>query len=213
MDPYTRLTLIAFLLFMARGMTGPLSSIYWRSLGASYLSIGLLGTVMSIVAIGASYIWGRASDRAGQRKGFLLGGLAGLALCFVLLGVTRGADVLFPIYALVALSQAAYDVASLALMGDWLEHRERLGGGDGTVSTGRRMGTYRGLASLGFGLMAFVSGFIADLVSLRVPFLLAAGFFGMAFLMALWVGEPPDAAVGAEFDPEPAARSEPLPRG
>ena len=78
MDPITRLTLITVLLFMARGMTGPLSSLYWRSLGASYLVIGLLGTVTSVTTIGASALWGRASDRRG-RRGFLVGGLAALA--------------------------------------------------------------------------------------------------------------------------------------
>ena len=201
MNPYTRLTIIAFLLFMSRGMTGPLSSIYWRSMGASYLTIGLLGTVTSITAIVFSYLWGRASDRLGQRKIFLLGGLGGLALSYVLLVGVQGTLVLYPIRAFTAVSQAAYDTASLALMGDWLEHRQRersrnsaqagetADGGRGTA--GRRMGTYRGLASLGFGLMAFVSGTIADRFTLRTPFALAAGFLTIALLLGLSVREPP----------------------
>ncbi len=198
MDPYIRLTTIAFLLFMARGMTGPLSSLYWRELGASYLVIGLLGTVTSVVAIAFSYLWGRASDRLGQRKVFLVGGLLGLALCFAMLAGVRGAEVLFPIYAVSAMAQAAYDTASLALMGDWLEHRgrrrQRNGqAGSAGANAGRRMGTYRGLASLGFGLMAFISGSIADRLSLRVPFALGAGFFTVALVLALGVREAPEA--------------------
>jgi MFS family permease len=197
MNPYTRLTIIAFLLFMARGMTGPLSSIYWRSLGASYLVIGLLGTVTSVVSIVFSALWGRASDRLGQRKGFLIGGLVGLALCFAALAGVQGAQVLFPIYAISAMAQAAYDTASLALMGDWLEHRGRQQEGARTGSAGpnagRRMGTYRGLASLGFGLMAFISGSIADWFSLRTPFVLAAGFFTVALVLAVGVREAPEA--------------------
>lgn len=181
-------------------MTGPLSSLYWRSLGASYLVIGLLGTVTSVVAIGASYLWGRASDRLAQRKVFLLGGLGGLAACFALLAAAPTTVVLFPIYALVAVAQAAYDTASLALMGDWLEHRSSQEPRDASrppTGAGRRMGTYRGLASLGFGVMAFLSGSLADRFSLRVPFVLAAGFFAVAFLLALRVHEPPSEAASA----------------
>ncbi|MGC9521794.1 MAG: MFS transporter [Anaerolineae bacterium] len=221
MKPYTRLTVIAFLLFMARGMTGPLSSLYWRSLGASYLAIGLLGTVTSITAIVASYVWGRASDRLGQRRGFLLVGLGGLALCFGLLSAVSGTAVLFPLYAAVAVAQAAYDTASLALMGDWLEveGRRRDGSGQGDrvrpSRSGRRMGIYRGLGSLGFGVTAFVSGSIADALSLRVPFALAACFFVLAFLLAVGVREPPpepSPATGAPSSaPSPAAEARRLP--
>jgi len=192
MDPITRLTLITVLLFMARGMTGPLSSLYWRSLGASYLVIGLLGTVTSVTTIGASALWGRASDRRG-RRGFLVGGLAALAAGFGLVAMAPGAGALFPIYALTAAAQAAYDTASLALMGDWLEHRAHAAGatrGDG----GLRMGTYRGLASLGFGVMAFVSGGLADRLSLRAPFALAAGIYSVAVVLAWAVREPPAVA-------------------
>ena len=123
MNSYTRLTLIGFLLFMARGMTGPLSSLYWRSLGASYVVIGLLGTVTSVTSIVFSYIWGKASDSAGQRRLFLIGGLVGLALSFGLLVGATDAALLFPIHAASAIAQTAYNIASLAMMGDWLEHR------------------------------------------------------------------------------------------
>jgi len=92
------------------------------------------------------------------------------------------------------LAQAAYDTAALALIGDWLEARQ---GTDDGADSGRRMGTYRGLGSLGFGLMAFVSGAIADQLSLRVPFALAAAIFGVAFLLALGVFEPTLGSIGA----------------
>jgi MFS family permease len=87
-----------------------------------------------------------------------------------------------------ALAQAGYGTASLALMGDLLERR--------TKDRGRRMGTFRGLASLGFGLMALISGTIADRTSLRVPFVLAAVYACGAFVVALFVREPePDEPV------------------
>jgi MFS family permease len=205
MNPIRRLTLIVFLLFMARGVTGPLSSLYWRSLGASYLVIGLLGTVTAVVAIVASPLWGRASDRLGKRKLFLVGGLGVLSLCYGLIARANSAAVLFPIQALAVAAQAAYDTASLALIGDWMEHaQKRSGRSDGVGSAGRRIGTYRGLASLGFGAMAFVSGMVADRFSLRTPFLLAGGILAVAFLLSLGVSEAPS----IDADDEDATRSD-----
>lgn len=214
MKPTTRLTLIAFLLFMARGMSGPISSVTWRSLGASYLLIGLLGTMTSLTAIVASPIWGRASDRLGQRRAFLIGGLAALTLGMGLVAVAPGYLWLFPIYAVTAVAQAAYDTGSLALMGDWLEHRGMAASDARGRSSGRRMGTYRGLASLGFGLMAFVSGTVADRLSLRAPFILAAAFMGVGLLLALGAREAPstpssEARGGATSPPDEPATAEP----
>ncbi len=48
----------------------------------------------------------------------------------------------------------------------------------------------RGLGSLGFGLMAFLSGGVADQLSIRVPFLLSAFVLIIAFLLTLKVKEP-----------------------
>lgn len=212
MNSYTRLTLIGFLLFMARGMTGPLSSLYWRSLGASYVVIGLLGTVTSVTSIVFSYIWGKASDSAGQRRLFLIGGLVGLALSFGLLVGATDAALLFPIHAASAIAQTAYNIASLAMMGDWLEQRARQRAASGgeraaDAGSGRRMGTYRGLSSLGFGLMAFISGSIADGFSLRVPYALAAAFHVIALILALGVREAP-ASGGESENRDSVERSE-----
>ena len=80
------------------------------------------------------------------------------------------------------------------------------------------MGTYRGLGSLGFGLMAFISGSIADRLSLRVPFGLAGSFLAVACLLALWIKDPAPARnrvpslrlgknpVSTETQAEPAQR-------
>jgi len=205
MKPTTRLTLIAFLLFMARGMSGPISSVAWRSLGASYLIIGLLGTVTSLTAIVANPLWGRASDRLGQRRVFLIGGIGVLALATAAVALVPGYAWLFPVYVVMSIAQAAYGTASLALMGDWLEHGEAARPGSGSRGTaGRRMGTYRGLASLGFGLMAFVSGSIADRLSLRAPFAIGALFLAIAFVLALRVREPAaEDDVGQEEETHP----------
>jgi MFS family permease len=65
-------------------------------------------------------------------------------------------------------------------MGDVLERRR---------ARGRSMGTYRGLASLGFGLMAFISGAIADRTSLRVPYMLGSGLAAAAFFLSFVINE------------------------
>ena len=109
-------TLIAFILFMSGGMTGPVSSLYAESLGADYVTIGLLGTVTSLTMIASSYVWGRASDAAGQRKGFLAASLATLALSYGLVALVPSYGWLFPVRVLGAFARAGYGTSSLALM-------------------------------------------------------------------------------------------------
>ncbi len=182
MSPVLRMTLITMLLFMSRGMIIPVRSLYTRSLGASYLTIGLLGTVTSLAMIGGNALWGWLSDRLRKRRPILLGGLAALALGFVGIAGVPTAQWLFPLYLWMALAQAAYDTASLALMGDLLEKGGR--------SRGRRMGTYRGLASLAFGIPAFASGELAEIWSLRGPYLIGAGCLAVALVLAIGVRRP-----------------------
>jgi MFS family permease len=182
MNNLARMSIISFVIFMSLGITGPVSSLYVASLGANYAEIGLLGTVTSLTVIIFGYVWGQASDGPGGRKAFLVAGLAARALIEGLVAVAPSYQYLFPLRALGAVAMAAYSTSSLALMGDLLEQR--------TTSRGRRMGIYRGLGSLGFGLMAFVSGSVADRFSLRAPFGLAALLMLVAFLFSLTVKEP-----------------------
>ncbi|MHB1317267.1 MAG: MFS transporter [Anaerolineae bacterium] len=177
-----RLTLIAFLLFMSRGIVGPVSSLYSASLGADYVAIGLLGTLSSLTAVVASAFWGTLSDRIGRRKSILVSGLLLLAVAEVLVATAPSFRYLYAWNVLAALATAAYGTASLALMGDLLEK--------GGETRGLRMGTYRGLASLGFGLMALIAGSVADRLSLSAPFLIAGTLALSAGLVALFVDEP-----------------------
>ena len=177
------MTAIGVILFMSRGITGPINSLYVESLGANYLTIGVLGAVTALTTIVFSYVWGRMSDRRGKRKLFLVGGLASLAFSTGLIAVAPTYVYLFPLNILNATSQAAYAVVSLALMGDILEQSTR--------ARGKQMGIYRGLGSLGFGVLAFFSGSVADRLSLRAPFGLSAGFLLVAVVLALLVEEHP----------------------
>lgn len=177
------MTIIGIILFMSRGIVGPINSLYVESLGANYVMIGVLGAIISLTTIIFSYGWGRLSDRRGKRKLFLVGGLAVLAATSGLMAVAPNYVYLFPLNVLGAAAQAAYAVVSLALMGDLLEQSGN--------ARGRRMGVYRGLGSLGFGVLAFFSGGIADRFSLRAPFGLSAGFLVVTVVLALLVEEDP----------------------
>jgi len=66
---------------------------------------------------------------------------------------------------------------------------------------------------LGFALVAFVAGSIADRTSLRVPFLLQAALMAVAFLLSLGVQEAPRrdqprASTGKEASDQPGAITE-----
>ena len=91
MDNSILITITSFIVFMSTGVTSPVNSLYVESLGASYAMIGLLGTVTSLTTIVFSYLWGRASDRAGQRKAFLILGLVMVALSYALMAVVSRA--------------------------------------------------------------------------------------------------------------------------
>jgi DHA1 family tetracycline resistance protein-like MFS transporter len=182
MSNLTRMTIISFILFMSLGITGPVSSLYYAFLGASYVEIGLLWTVTSLTVIIFGFVWGGASDSLGGRKPFLVTGLAAMALIHGLIAIAPSYHYLFPLRVLSAVAMAAYTTSSLALMGDLLERR--------ATTRGRSIGVYRGLGSLGFGLMAFASGSVADRLSLRAPFGLGALFLLVAVALSLTVQEP-----------------------
>lgn len=182
MSAYALLTLIGFILFMSRGITGPVSSLYAESLGASYVAIGMLGTVSSLTAVAANTFWGGFLDRLARRKAILVLGLVLLAAGDVLIALAPDYRFLYAWYVLNAVAQAAYGTASLALMGDLLDDRAK--------ARGRRVGAYRGMGSLGFGLMALNAGLVADRLSLRAPFGIAGGLVLTAALIALLIKEP-----------------------
>ncbi|MEA3407741.1 MAG: MFS transporter [Chloroflexota bacterium] len=166
MSTLTLLALIGFFLFMSSGIINPIGSLYYEHLGANYVAVGTLSMLASLTGITTSYGWGRLSDHVAGRKVFVVGGLAALAVSYLLMAVAPGYRYLYPLK-VVAAAQAAYGTASLAWIGDVLARQ--------TTNRGRSMGTLRGLGSLGFGMMAFVSGSLSDLTSLRVPFGLAGG--------------------------------------
>ncbi len=177
---YTLITAISFLMFMSRGVI-TLGSVYTRSLGASDVAIGALATITSFMAVIFAYFWGRATDLLQRRKGFLILGLSFMTIDTVLTSLVPNYLYLFPLRIFDAMAQAAYNVASLALMGDILVQQK---GGRGW-----RMGAYRGFASLGFGVMAFLAKYILEATSLRGLYRVSAIFLLASLALAFIVKE------------------------
>ena len=205
------MTIIGFILFMSRGIVGPVSSLYAQELGASYVMLSALGTTTSVLSVIASYMWGRTSDMVGRRKAFMLSGLGLLALEALLTAMiplyghalpgVKPYLWLFPLHLLGAMGGAAFTTSNLAMLGDLLEGRD--------AQRGQRMGWVRGISSLGFGLMAFGSGKIADTFQINIPFYISSALLAVALVLALNIKEQGFAPTAAPppFDWRTAWRS------
>lgn len=174
------LTGVIGLVYLSIGLSSPLMSLYLQELGASYQQISLILTTYSATVLLSNYAWGRVSDRMGRRKPLLILGLGGLALAYWLLGRTPSANLAWPVRVLEGIAAAAYLTPSLALMGDLLA---------GKGKRGRRMGIYRGSASMMFAVGAFFGGSIADRSSISTVLLICAGVYIAAMLCALFVAD------------------------
>ncbi|HZW33207.1 MAG TPA: MFS transporter [Isosphaeraceae bacterium] len=178
---YWVLAVIIFLGFVANGATSPFFALYATSLGASLGQIAFVVGVQSAVAVIAGLVIGRVTDRIGRRP--LTVSLAMASLALLNLAITRVPSWgwLVPLHALLGLASGAYQVVSLALMGDLLA---------GHPQRGRFISGYRMSGSLAFSIAIVASGQIAQAIGLRGSFQLAAGVYLLAFLVSLLIGEP-----------------------
>lgn len=203
MNQYYVLTIIGALVFAAIGLSSPMISLYLESLGASYAFISIVLTSYTVTALVFNYAWGRISDVAGKRKAFLVLGLGGMALANLLLSIIPNVESAWLVRFLEGASMAAYGTISLALMGDLLE--QEAAGARGRK--GRRMGLYRGLASLAFAGAAVFSGRLADSSGLRLVFAVCAAVYLVACLVALVaIKEPPPLRTVQPVSPVPTVK-------
>jgi PPP family 3-phenylpropionic acid transporter len=129
-----------------------------------------------------------------------------LALSYLGIALSREWVWIIPFRMLEGLSLAAYSTGSLALVGDLLEDQ----GG-----RGRLMGLYRTFGSLAFSIAAISGGVLADRFGIRVPLLLAAGFYMSALGLSLRVKDRSDAVpISSRSQPAQDHRAAPrLPPG
>ena len=183
------LTCIIGLVYLSIGFSSPLITLYLKDLGANYQQIAIILTSFSATALLSNYAWGWVTDRIGRRKPILLVGLLGLAVVYWQLSRVPDANIAWGIRVLEGVATAAYATPSLALMGDLLS---------GTGQRGRRMGYYRGSASMMFAVGAFFGGSIADRTSIGVVLSVCAGVYLIAAFFTLFVRElPPTKNVAA----------------
>jgi len=177
---FVRLTGVLFLVYLSTGLWSPLMAVYTRSLGAETSQIGLVLATFQATNLASQYWWGRFSDRLGRRKPLLLLGTAGMGLAYFGIASVSWYGWLFVARALEGVALSAYSTGSLALIGDLLEDQRGRGG---------LMGLYRTFGSLAFSIAALTGGWLADAIGLRVPFVVAAGCYVLAFLLSTRIAE------------------------
>ncbi len=191
------LTGIIGLVYLSIGFSSPLITLYLKELGADFRQISFILTSFSATALLSNYAWGWVTDRIGRRKPILLLGLLGLSLAYWQLSRVPDANIAWGVRVLEGVASAAYLTPSLALMGDLLAT---------TGQRGRRMGYYRGSASMMFAVGAFFGGSIADQSSIRVVLTVCAGIYLLAAAGTLFVREvaPVKLKTPTETPPAPA---------
>ncbi len=188
---FWRLTGVLFLVYLSTGLWSPLLPVYVKSLGAGTRDIGLVFGTYQATSLLSQYWWGRRSDQLGRRKPLLLFGTGALCISYLLVALAPEWRWLFAIRMLEGVALAAYSTGSLAFVGDLLEDQR---------NRGRLIGLYRTFGSLAFSIAALAGGVIADRLGIRVPFRIAAGCYGAAFVLATQLGEH------AQAQPLPANR-------
>ena len=188
--PVAQLSLVLFCVYMATGMVSALIPLRVAAVTHDYGELAAITTVYAGTGILAGYGWGWLADRLGRRTPFVLGGLLGVALAYAAYLLARSFVALVLTRGLEGAALAAYNVGSVALLGDYLA---------GHPNRGRLLGAYRTLGSLAFGLTMLTSGMVADWLGPLVPFACSAAFALVGSLLALGLRDaPPPAPPAAE---------------
>lgn len=152
--------------------------VYGVFLGATAIEMGWLQSTANALGNGGQLLWGRISDRIGQRRPFLVAGSLILAFLWYFLGVVDTPVELVVVYALVSFFAAMITVNWFSLIADETESNVR----------GKFLAIINNLSSLGtlvsLLIMTFLfSGHVDSDIS--IAFFAAAGSYAIsAFLMA-----------------------------
>jgi DHA1 family tetracycline resistance protein-like MFS transporter len=142
-------------------------------IGSASITYGLLAGLYSLVQLVSAPVLGALSDRFGRRP-VILAALAGLAIDYAVVALAPNLTWLFVGRFVAGLMGASYSAAS-AYLAD--------------VSAPEERANAFGLMGVAFGLgfMAgpVVGGFFGE-IDLRLPFVVAAGFTALNFVLALF---------------------------
>src|SRR5688500_15624565 len=96
----------------------PFVTLYATSLGATLGQVALVVGVQSAVSVVSGLFWGRLADKVGRRRPFILGAMGALAVLDLAIAYAPTWELLVPLHGLRGLGMGAYQVTTLALMGD-----------------------------------------------------------------------------------------------
>jgi MFS family permease len=145
-------------------------------------------TARTAAAIGSNLLWGRISDRTGNRRLLQITGALGLGMPLIALGIGRlGGGAAAPwlswAYALVFVFSGAYMAgAMIARTGYMLD-----------VTPPAQRSLYMGFGNTLLGVVRFAamaSGLIADWAGFTVLMIVSACFYGLTLLLSFAMIEP-----------------------
>ncbi|MDF1515812.1 MAG: MFS transporter, partial [Anaerolineae bacterium] len=188
--PYRMYILVQILKVLA-DTAGAFYVVYAKeALGISAQMVGVYLTSRTAASIGSNLLWGRVSDRLGNRRLLQIGNALGLCTPLIALGVgvmgsqvTTDASWWSWAYALVfVISGVFVAAANIARNGYLLD-----------LAPPEQRPLYMGFANTLRGLAQFAaltSGLIVDWAGFSVLMVLSAGFYGLAFVLTLGMPEP-----------------------
>ena len=160
-----------------------------EALGITAQMIGVYLTARTAASIVSNLLWGRISDRRGNRKLLQINNALGLCMPLIALGIGglgRGASSapwLSWAYALVFMASGSYAAASLIARTGYLLD----------VTPPAQRSLYLGFSNTILGVVRFaamVSGLIADWAGFAVLMIVSACFYGLALLLSFAMIEP-----------------------
>jgi PPP family 3-phenylpropionic acid transporter len=168
--------ILYFIYFAGQGTYNTFIGVYYGSLGLSGTQIGLINTVIPIVGMFSSPMWGMLSDRTGKTRRLLMLAVTGLIAATLALSTAQSLIVILPIVGVYALFNTTImplmDSTTLSLLG---EHRERYG-------------AQRVWGSIGFIATTSVIGLVLERAGLHSLFYIYT-IANICFLVAL-IGLP-----------------------
>ncbi len=198
MEPWRRnlvaVTAASFVGFTGFTLVMPFLASYFQQLGVSgrgdvALWTGVtLGVTPAVTAL-CSPFWGRIGDRFGNK--ILV--QRSLLSFVVVMGLMSRATAPWQLFALRALQGLVAGYGGLAIsMAALSAPPERMAAAIGAVQTAQRIGPAVG---------PVIGGVLAPLVGFRAAFLVAAGMYGLAFLLLTFLyKDPPKAVAHAELE-------------
>jgi MFS family permease len=179
---YARLIVTRILLTFAGGLAAPFYVIYAKNiLHAPAASVGNYLLTLTLASIASNFLWGRLSDRKGNKAVTLVSCLVGIAipLTAILLGSLGSLSLFFIPFALQGIYQSSTMIGHTNLVLDIAPAQDRP--------------TYIGLINTILGLASLVlmvGGLLVDWLGFLPLFALAAIFFLLAFWVAWGLEDP-----------------------